>query len=483
MSEDQNGKRNHMKQYQIMIIVIAVLIIVGVAAFFIVRGTQAAKPEETLPTVAPGNAGNVTEAVPETVFQIGLDDVVATVKGQEVKGAEVLEKYEQVVNYYGKPDADSLELYYAVAMEEAITLKLVDITAAEMGLDQFTQEELDALYATADSEWQYALDNYVNNTFTFTGETTDEEKAEAYAEAEAYFGQMGYDKDILRQNYVDNEVFTRVNEALCKDVTVTDEEVLAYYDEAVQADKEIYEFDIDAYENQVMMKQYGYSDAVPWYKPEGYRYVKHILLEVDQTLMDTYTDLVARYEEQMDATVDEAAEDATADTEAVEAAVTAADVDAAKAAIIASVQDTIDEINAKLAEGASFEDLIAEYGTDPGMTSGSYPDGYEVSLASYGFVQDFVSAAFSVDAIGDVSQPVVSDYGVHIVKYMADVPAGPIELTDELKATITTNLKDQKCAVVLNDWSASANITYTGIIRPVKDIQADEAEAGDVEAE
>ena len=191
--------------------------------------------------------------------------------------------------------------------------------------------------------------------------------------------------------------------------------------------------------------------------------------------MDTYTDLLARYEEQMDAEAEtETAEADTTAEDTTEAAVTAEDVDAAKAAVIASVQDTIDEINQKLSQGVSFDDLIAEYGTDSGMTSGEYPNGYEVALASYGYVQEFVSAAFSVDTMGDVSQPVVSDYGVHIVKYVADVPAGPIELTDDLKAVIYENLMDEKSNVILNDWHNSADIVYTGIIRSIAEIQATE---------
>ena len=65
-------------------------------------------------------------------------------------------------------------------MEESITLELISLTAAELGVDQYTQEELDELYATSDSEWQYALDNYVSYNFTETDETTDEERAAAY---------------------------------------------------------------------------------------------------------------------------------------------------------------------------------------------------------------------------------------------------------------------------------------------------------------
>ena len=484
MSQEQNKQGKKLKQYQIIIIVIAVLIILGVAAFFIIRGTQNNADAAPIQTLDPVASEEVTDAVPVAEFQVGLEDVVATVNGEDVSGAEVLTSYEHVVNYYGEPDAESLELYYSVAMEEAVTLKLIQLTAAEMGVDQFTQEEMDALNATSDSEWQYALDNYVSYNYALTDESTQEERDAAYVEAEDYYSMMGYTKDVLRESYMDNEVFERVKNELCKDVTVTDDEVQAYYDEAVAADKDIYEFDVDAYENQLLMYQYGYADQEPWYRPEGYRYIKHILLAVDETLMNNYTDLLARYEEQMDD--EEAAADAettdTADAAAEETTpVTAEDIDAAKAEILASVQDTIDEINQKIAEGASFDELIAEYGTDPGMTSGEYPNGYEISLASYGFVSEFVSASFSVNEIGEVAEPVISDYGVHIVMYAGDVPAGPIELTDDLKAVIHQNLLNDKNNAILNEWYETADIQYTGIIRPVEQIQTEEAEA--IEAE
>lgn len=485
MSQEQNGQEKKIKRYQIIIIIVAVLIILGIAAFFIIRGTQKEEAVPALQTMEPSATGEVTEAVSTTEFQVGLDDVVATVDGENVTGAEVMTSYEHVVNYYGEPDAENVELYYAVAMEEAVSLKLIKSTAAKMGVDQFTQEDLDALYATSDSEWQYALDNYVSYNYALTDESTQEERDAAYADAADYYALMGYSKEILRESYVDNEIFERVKSELCKDVAVTDDEVQTYYDDAVAADKSIYEFDVDAYENQMLMFQYGYADQEPWFRPEGYRYIKHILLAVDETLMANYTDLVARYEEQMDTedeTADAAAtEDPAAATETPETPVTAEDIDAAKAAIIASVQTTIDEINQKIADGVSFDDLIAEYGTDPGMTSGEYPLGYEVSLASYSFVPEFISAAFSVDAVGDIAEPVVSDYGVHIVLYAGDTPAGAIELTDDLKAVIHQNLYDDKSNAILDDWYNAADIQYTGIIRSVQQIQDTEAEETDTE--
>ena len=147
---------------------------------------------------------------------------------------------------------------------------------------------------------------------------------------------------------------------------------------------------------------YGTSSNLDhaWYKPDGFRAVKHILLPVDSELMTTYTDLQARWEEQQEAaqaaeeSADEAADttdtaadaEATAEPTATPEPVTEEQVNEAKAAIFNSLADTIDEINQKIADGADFDELIATYGvnedgtaSDPGMTTEPYmTSGYEV---------------------------------------------------------------------------------------------------------
>ncbi|MGN0747165.1 MAG: peptidylprolyl isomerase, partial [Aristaeellaceae bacterium] len=238
-----------------------------------------------------------------------------------------------------------------------------------------------------------------------------------------------------------------------------------------------------------------------YYQPEGYRGVTHILLQVDDELLQAYQDLSAQLEEQQEADEEAAAEETaepageeaaaeetaepageeaaaeeTAEPAGEEAApeetaepvqrVTREDVDAAYAAIIASVQPTIDEINAKLAEGVAFADLVAEYGTDPGMQSEPYKtEGYAVHLDSILWDPVFVQAAFSVENVGDIAQPVVGSYGVHIVQYTRDVPAGPVELTDEIKAELREDLlataENEMFNTTMDAWLAAAEVTYT----------------------
>ena len=435
--------------------------------------SQPTEPDATPEPVEETTTEPVAEnsAAEASAFAPDPDAVVATINGQDVTGALVLDSYDDLVNYYGEPTPETVEYYYAYAMDQAITLVLIQQTAAELGLDQFTQEETDAMYAESDSSWEAALDSYVAQAFTLTEESTDAEKADAYAEAEAYYGDMGYTQESLRDSFVENTLYDRVMEAVCADVTVTDAEVDAVYQEAIAADQALYASDANAYENQIMMYQYGYADALPWYHPEGYRYIKHILLPVDSDLMTAYTDLATKYEAQQGA-----ADTDTAEAEEPEEPVTAEQVAEAKAAAIASVQLEIDEIQQALAEGTLFEDLIAQYGTDPGMVSDDNPDGYEVSADSISFVPEFVNAAFSVDAIGDVSEPYLSDYGVHIAKYMGDVPGGPIELTEDKAEMIRTDLENTKNNEVLNTWHDSADIQYTGVLRSIDEIEASEAE-------
>jgi parvulin-like peptidyl-prolyl isomerase len=427
----------------------------------------------------------VTQAVADTAANLKDTDVVARVNGNDVTWAEVADYYQSLVNYYGEPDDSSRELYYAVAMEEAVTMRLVQLTAAANGLDQFTQEEMDTIYANADADWQAALDNYVQSSGTLTDSSTDEDKALLYSEAEAYYANLGYDKDKLRQNYLDNETYTRVENFVCKDLAVTDEELQAQYQANVENDKQTYENDLDAYEYQMMLYNNQYATEKPWYHPAGYRYVKHILLSVDDTLLTAYTDLQAQLEEQMES--EDTDPEATADAEATAEVtaeptgtpVTEADVDNAKADILASVQDKTTEIYDKIAQGEDFDTLIAEYAvnadgtpTDEGMTNGSYPDGYEVSLASTSYVPEFVEAAFSINEVGGVSAPYVSDYGVHIVKYISDVPSGAVDLTDEMKESLRTSMLSTKTEDTMNAWQAAADIQYTGLLKSYDDLQS-----------
>ncbi len=483
----------------------------------------AALAEDTIP--AETIAAETAAPAASTAVELADDAVVATVNGENITWGSIKANYENLVgnygSYYDMTQTQNVNLFRSVAMENVITTTVMMQKAKELGLDQLTVEDRDAIYAQADADWDAALQNYITYYYPdMTEESSEEEKAAANTAAVAYYNEAGYTPDTLRAEYIENEIYGRLEGVITQDAVVTDADVEAAYQASVEADKALYENDIAGYidhENYVdqmamYAMMYGAASDMEhaWYKPAGFRAVKHILLEVDSELMSSYKALQARLEEQQD-TEEVAAEDEAAAAQAAEATaeatdavppestqapVTQNDVDMAKAAILSSLADKIDEINQKLADGADFDELIATYGvkadgsaTDGGMLSEPYKtSGYEVATQSITtYVPEFVEAAFSVDNIGDVSAPYISDYGVHIVKYIGDVAAGPIQMTDaEREAKRTSLLEDKKSELIsaqVDEWVKAAAITYSGSIPSIAELEAQQAAEEEVPVE
>ena len=413
-----------------------------------------------------------TETTEETTTS--STDVLAVVNGENVI-RETVENIASNLSYtysqygYDTTTDENVKVINQIALDYAIQYALMDQKAAEWGLDQFTDEEMETLKATNSESWNSLVDSYVSYYGNLTDESTDEEKLAAKTSALAALEAMGYTEEVMMQSTIEEEVYNRVRDKMIEGVEVTDDEIQTAFDEQVESDKASYEGNVAYYE--YLTQYYGYTS---YYIPEGYRGVTQILLTVDDDLLQTYQDLAAKLEEQEEAedtSSSDTTEEATAtDTDTTEETpVTQADVDAAYDAIIASVQPTIDEINQKLADGAAFSDLIAEYGSDPGMQSEPYAsEGYSVHQDSVIWDSAFVKAAFSVENVGDVSEPVLGSYGVYIVYYLRDVPAGAVELTDDIKETLKSSLlstkENEAFSSTMNAWRSVSTIEYTGDI-------------------
>lgn len=397
-------------------------------------------------------------------------DVMATVNGEPVL-RETVENIASNLSYtysqygYDTTTDENAKFINQLALDYAIQYALMDQKAAEWGLDQFTDEEMETLKASNAESWNSLVDSYVSYYGNLTDESTDEEKLAAKTSALAALEAMGYTEDVMMQSTLEEERYNRVRNKMVENVEVTDDEVQTAFDTQVESDKASYEGNVAYYE--YMTQYYGQTS---YYVPEGYRGITHILLTVDDDLLQNYKDLAAKLEEQEEAEDTDTTEATATDvTEETETPVTQADVDAAYQAILDSVQPTIDEINQKLADGASFADLIAEYGADPGMQSEPYmSEGYSVHQDSVVWDAAFVKAAFSVEKVGDVSEPVVGSYGVHIVYYLRDVPSGAVELTDDikedLKSTLLSEKENEAFASTMQLWRDASKIEYTAEI-------------------
>lgn len=399
-------------------------------------------------------------------------DVMAIVNGSAITRSTVDGVFNNLTSYYTNAgydvsSQDAQKVLKAIAIDNAIALQLVQQKAKELGFDQLTEEELKPLQEAAAKQFTSTVDSYVQYYGGLTDKSTEEEKKKARVDAVAALEAMGISEARFLENMKESAVYDKVKTDAVKDVAVTDDEVTAAFEQQAAQDEARYKDNVMAYEFAT-----GYQSQQSYYMPEGYRGVTHILLQADADALKKYQDLSAKLEEQQsaedDATATEGgkAAEATATDLATEAPVTQQQVDEAEAAVVASVQDKIDEINQKLASGTSFEDLIDEYGTDPGMKDeATKAVGYSVHQDSMRYDPAFVRAAFSVDKIGDIAKPAVGQYGIYIVKYLRDVPAGKVPLTDEIRDTIRTKLLNDKQAetfnAALNTWKDAAEITYS----------------------
>lgn len=425
------------------------------------------------------------EAAVTEIPELTADTVVATLNGKELLWSDVEPVYSSFVsqygNYYDMANPDNVQFFRSVALDNVLVENLLNLKAVEMGLSELTEQDIADLEASAAAEWNNAIDNYLAYFHPdLTAESAEADVAAAKAEAEQYYKENGLDLEMITEQYKKYAVLDRVQQTMIQDAVVTDADVEAYYQALVAADKEKYENDVAAYmayESQVRMSAmyYGASMDNAWYKPDGFRAVRHILLPVDEALMNTYTDLQARFEEQQS--------EPAGETETTEAPVTEEQVNEAKAAIFASLADKIEEINQKFVEGADFDELITTYGvnadgtpSDPGMASNPY---YEVCAASDTvYVKEFVDASMSIPEVGGISAPYLSSFGVHIVKYLHDIPGGPVEMTAVQRTAKQEELlldkQNELYSAQVEAWMAEANITYTGVISDMDALQSAE---------
>ncbi len=421
----------------------------------------------TLTACKKDETANAESATQAPAIAANANDVMLTVgdapltRGQYEGYLNVMTTY--YTNYgYDVTDPTMAQMLKQFALQTGIEYIVMDQKMVELGLS-LSDEEKAAATQAAQAEWDATIQDGLAY-YGITAESTQEEIASVTVSVLAELEQQGYTEESYLTEAVQYAGYDKIFDYAAKDVTVADEDVLTYYNNLIESDKAAYENDAAAYEQAQYMNQmyamYGMSDYMTpiYYKPAGYRLVTHILLEAEESLLTAYADLQAAYEEQQ-LTLEEGGE-VTGDL------VTAEEIENARLAILANVQPKVDEINQKLAEGASFADLIPEYTADPGMnTPETIAAGYEVHMDSTNWVIPFRDQAFTVSSIGDVTAPVVTDYGVHIIQYVADVPSGPVELTDDMqaafKATLLENAQNEAYYAALDAWVKEANVVYS----------------------
>lgn len=361
-------------------------------------------------------------------------------KGEVKSLIENIHDYnEQMYSYYGMSYDRTSEASIADAKEQAIQSLIesavVDAKLVEYGFDSFTEEELAEIEATAKEDYDLYYDTVKNFYFNGSELTGDELEAAIHAEM---LNMVGYDSlESAMEQAKSAKSQEKLIAELNKDVTVSEEELTTEYNARVESAKASYDAAAYTYGTAIV------NGETPYYAPEGYRNVKHILLQFaaeDQTAISEIETAIANLA---------AGEDAAELNNQLAAA---------KEQAYANLQPKVDEITAKLAEGIDFETLIAEYNEDPGMNGET--EGYPVCSTSVDWVVEFKDAAMALANVGDVSGAVRSEYGIHIIKYQSDIVSGEIGL-ETVREALTAELQSAKessnVETVLAQWVEEAN--------------------------
>lgn len=115
--------------------------------------------------------------------------------------------------------------------------------------------------------------------------------------------------------------------------------------------------------------------------------------------------------------------------------------------ILVETEEEANEIKQQLDQGADFEELAKEKSTDPGSKESGGDLGY---FGRGEMVAEFEETAFSL-AVGEISAPVKSSYGYHIIK-VEDYKEARTPTYDEIKNDIREDYIDRKVQERASTW-------------------------------
>ncbi|MBQ8109724.1 MAG: peptidylprolyl isomerase [Clostridia bacterium] len=355
-------------------------------------------------------------------------------------------------------------------LETLVQNAILDDKAAELGLDQLDDEARASLEAEAAENFETYIETY-KSYFAAEDATDEDAREQTIAALESY----GLTQDTLLQQMQDSYVSEQLYNHVTADITVSDEDVKAAYDQMVSEDEANYADD----------RSYNSarnSGATIAWNPEGYRTVKHVLIKFDDEQATLYNNLQSTLKslneelEALDAPAEEAdAEEATeaeaAEPEETEAprsreeiqadiAAIASQTEALYSQLLPRAQQVIDEFEA----GADFDSLIEKYNEDAGMQNEpTATNGYAVALDSTTWDPAFTEGAMSIEAIGQISAPVYGQNGIHIIYYLDDITPGPVpfeQIADTAREDALNEKMDDAYNAQIEAWVEEASPVY-----------------------
>jgi len=366
----------------------------------------------------------------------GAEVIVAKVNGEAITYDEYYTFLSQILDYIGiSADSSDADFYKEDVVSRLVYEKVLKKKLTEEGYMNLTAEQ----NARAEQEATESFKAYIESSYfdeiqdMLGNDYTDAQYDAAVEKVMQEHLQEELDKaGMTWEELLDNYRLPIAEEAaraeLTADAVPTEDEVKKSYDENVTADKVDMEEDPTVYESAVM------DGATIYYVPGGLRLIKHVLIKIDQETSDAVALL---RDNGFDAQADLLLESALAD-----------------------IQAKADEVLAKIQSGEmTFDEAVAQYNEDPGMPEGGYP----VSKDSASYMEAFVTGAYALANVGDISGLVATDYGYHILLYAGDTVAGPVpyeNVKDEIYETLKATLQSERWNEITDEWVAQSEVEF-----------------------
>ena len=339
---------------------------------------------------------------------------------------------------------------------------LIQCKLQEAGQNDFTADEEESLKAAARNLYEQLWQGIWQRAQDSSEEFTEEQVTE-------YLEESGYSAEAIYEEYKATERRYRVIDLYCPAITLTEDMIQAYYEtQFLNPDRERYENDIDLYEREILAPQ-----NESFYTPAGYRAIQQILLEYPDAVNKGLAREKVQFAQAAQAVAsalqpladaaatardwDDISEACANYAEAAKAleAVQKAVVEKREALTLPLIHARVDEIRTAFDAGIDFNSLIKKYSADTNAQN-TEKGGYPVHPDSRSWPAEFLQAATALQKPGDISEPVLTDLGIHILYYASDIPAGEHELTAEERETLNASAlvyyQNQELEKLMIDW-------------------------------
>lgn len=338
--------------------------------------------------------------------------VVATVNGEPLYYSDYHAIESAYLYQYESAGVDiSNSANYTYVQDLALTYAIEQMLVVQDMTAQGMYELDEEMEAWCVKEGQAAYEQALRDVGEMMRQTLELSAEEDMTEhALSYAAALNVTVDTYIEEFRTQYAAAKYQEWLIRDNPVTDEEVKALYDARVADSEARFAQDVAAFEQAV------YTGEEAWYMPAGYRAIQWVMLSAD----------------------------AQGDTSEEKAA---------------SVQGKVDAIRSRLASGESFESLCTEFGVEGSKTVTTE----QIHPESVVFSDEVHAGAFSEEMKnpGDTAVVVIGSY-VMMLYYHDDVPAGPVEYTQEIHDALAYTLYAERTqaaqAARIEELAASAQV-------------------------